>query len=84
MKIEKKKASNTSGLMQREEYMIISRLLEMDKVKKTARDYRLLKEYDAMKVEGKAEKLVKKGTCFRCICAEELFQTLPSIHIANE
>ena len=70
VKNEGKKASNTSSVMQREEYMILNQLieLEMDNVKKTAKDYRLLKKHDVVKIIVESttkKKIVRKGTCLR-------------------
>lgn len=62
-----KKAINGSGLMEKCEYEeIINRMKELEKseLKKTQKDYRLLRKYDIMEIcvdEMTVQKLIKKA-----------------------
>ena len=60
---QKKKSYNASGMLKKSEYeLIVNRMKELEKseVKKTQKDYRLLRKYDIMEIsEGTA---VQKGT----------------------
>lgn len=86
---QENKSYNTSGLMKKCEYEeIVNRMKELEKpeVKKTQKDYRLLRKYDIMEisVEGTTvQKLVKRGTVLRYVCAEDLFDTIKAAHLAN-
>lgn len=80
---------NASGLMKKREYEeIVNRMKELEKpeVKKTQKDYRLLRKYDIMEISIErttVQKLVKKGTVFRYVRAEDLFDSIKAAHLAN-
>ena len=81
------KGINATAVLSREEHnQILNRLqqLEMD-VKKSAKDYRLMKKYEIVKfgVDTAVSKLAKKGTDLRVICADELFNVIHSTHLAK-
>ncbi|XP_068221351.1 KRAB-A domain-containing protein 2-like [Palaemon carinicauda] len=82
---EEKKATNSSSLFPREEYeRVISRLNELKQSipTKTKQDYRLLRKYEILEVtiEGTTvQKLQKKGTQLRFVCAEDMFDVLLGI-----
>ena len=65
--LQGKKAINGSGLMEKCEYEeIINRMKELEKseLKKTQKDYRLLRKYDIMEIcvdEMTVQKLIKKA-----------------------
>lgn len=86
---QEKKSYNASGLMKKCEYEeIVNQMKELEKpeVKKTQKDYRLLRKYDVMEisVEGTTvQKLVKKGTVLRYVCSEDLFDAIKAAHLAN-
>ena len=86
---QEKKPNNASGLLKKCEYEeIVNRMKELEKleVKKTQKDYRLLRKHDIMEisVEGtRVQKLVKKGTVLKYVCAEDLFDTIKAAHLAN-
>lgn len=86
---EEKKASNTSSLLYRNEYeQIMNRLDELKRanIKKTQKDYRLLRKYEILEVtvEGiTVKKLLKKGTHLRFVCAEDVFDVIDAIHRAS-
>ncbi|XP_063884390.1 KRAB-A domain-containing protein 2-like [Scylla paramamosain] len=86
---EEKKASNTSSLLYRNECeQIMNRLDELKRVniKKTLKDYRLLRKYEILEVtvEGiTVKKLQKKGTNLRFVCAEDVFDVIDAIHRAR-
>ena len=83
---EEKKDTNSSSLLLREEYeRVISRLNELKQSNptKTKQDYRLLQKYEILEVtiEGTTvQKLQKKGTQLRFVCAEDVFDVLLAIH----
>ncbi|XP_068246721.1 KRAB-A domain-containing protein 2-like [Palaemon carinicauda] len=83
---EEKKATNSSSLFPREEYeRVISRLneLEQSNPTKTKEDHRLLQKYEILEVtiEGTTvQKLQKKGTQLRFVCAEDVFDVFLAIH----
>ncbi|XP_068250814.1 KRAB-A domain-containing protein 2-like [Palaemon carinicauda] len=83
---EEKKATNSLSLFPREEYeQVISRLNELKQYNptKTKLDYRLLQKYEILEVtiEGTTvQKLQKKDTQLRFICAEDVFDVLVAIH----
>ncbi|KAG7154781.1 KRAB-A domain-containing protein 2-like [Homarus americanus] len=86
---EKEKSYNASSLLPRREYESnVDRLMELEKpeVKRTQMDYRLLNKYAVMEisVEGTTvQKLIKKGTALQYVCAEALFDTIQTAHLAN-
>lgn len=60
--------------------------LEKLKVKKTQKDYSLLRKYYIMEVsveETTVQKLIEKGTVLRYLCAEDLFDTIKGTHLVN-
>ena len=85
---QEKKSYNASGWLKKCEYEeIANRMKELEelKVQKTQKDYRLLRKYIMeISVEGtNVQKLVKKGTVLRYVCAEDLFDTIKAAHLAN-
>ena len=89
VKAEEGKASNASSLLHRNEYeQIMNRLgeLKSDNIKKTQKDYRLLRKYEILEVavEGiTVNKLQKNGTNLRFVCAEDVFDAIDAIHRAT-
>ena len=87
--LQEKKSYNASGLMKKCEYEeIVERMKELEKseVKKTQKDYRLLRKYDILEIsveETTVQKLVKKRTVLRFVSAEDLFDTIKAAHLAN-
>ncbi|XP_068236950.1 KRAB-A domain-containing protein 2-like [Palaemon carinicauda] len=86
LKSEENKATNSSSLFPREEYdRVISRLNERKQSNptNTKKDYRLLQKYELLEVTIKGttvQKLQKKGTQLRFVCAEDVFDVLLAIH----
>ncbi|XP_063850958.1 KRAB-A domain-containing protein 2-like [Scylla paramamosain] len=60
--------------------------LNVFNIKKTQKDYRLLRKYEILEVtvEGiTVKKLQKKGTNLRFVCAEDVFDVIDAIHRAR-